>query len=172
MRERGSGRVRGGGVSGVRRPAEDSDAVGETAPGESALALAKVVAVEGAESAASCSLWSSSFNEITFVDAGAASASSVDVGECAAELVDAREGWLSDHGDLSGSGEGAARWRRFLDGEGGTDGAAGVTSAKVIVSSNHCAFLAGAGNDCLEGRPDIGPARKDGCMLFVGRGGS
>lgn len=47
-----------------------------------------------------------------------------------------------------------------------------MTSANVMLSSNHWAFLAGGGSDCLEGILDIGPARSEGCILFVGRGGS
>lgn len=40
-----------------------------------------------------------------------------------------------------------------------------------MLSSKSCAFLAGAGRDCLLGIADIAPARREGCILFVGRSG-
>ena len=113
-------------MTGVRRPAEDIDGVGE-------IAVVKLNPVEGADKGAS-------FRDMTFTSWPRADSLSIEVEETfVGAAVEDNDGWLSDQGDLSASGAGTALWRR-LDGEGGTDGGPcgrGDMLSKEKPSSNH-----------------------------------
>lgn len=84
----------------------------------------------------------------------------------------------SDHGDLSGGSDDADGGAFALRaGDGGTSPAVavvgvcgGATCTKL--SSNHWPERGGGGRDWRAGEPAIGPARREGWMLFAGCAGS
>jgi len=117
--------VDGGGVAGVRRPAEDIEGVGDTA-------VEKLSPVESAETG-------TSFSETMFTSCPRADSLSSDVEDTFVGAVEASDGWLSDHGDFRVSGAGAALCMRF-DGDGGADGGPcgrGTALSREKLSSNH-----------------------------------
>lgn len=138
---------------------------------DGAIALAKLVVEDGADVGSS--------REMKCAPSSALSRSSVFAfGRLSGGATGGSTGGLSDHGAFSGGcGVGTTRGRREGEG-GGTEGAVPevafggeLACAYAMLSSYQCAGRAGGGRDCLAGEPDIGPARRDGCMLLVGRGG-
>lgn len=81
----------------------------------------------------------------------------------------------SSHGETSGGVSG-----RMPAGRGGRSGVGGsgieaIESGTVDVTSGasaHCDGLGGGGSDRRIVEADIGPERREGCILFAGRGGS